>query len=79
MKLKRILQRASVLLMFSMVGLFAYAQKSFTCTVVDEFGDPMIGVSALVKGTTSGEISDLDGVIRFHNLKPSDVLVISYV
>lgn len=79
MKLKRILQRASVLLMFSMVGLFAYAQKSFTCTVVDEFGDPMIGVSALVKGTTSGEISDLDGVIRFQNLKPSDVLVISYV
>lgn len=79
MDFKRIIQKASAMLLLSMFCLFAYAQKSVTLTVVDELGEPMIGVSALVKGTSTGEISDLDGKIRFKNLKASDVIEISYV
>ena len=32
-----------------------------TGTVVDETGEPLIGVSVLVKGTTTGTVTDLDG------------------
>ena len=42
-----------------------------------EDDEPLIGVSVLVKGTTSGTITDLDG--RFElDASPEDVLVFSY-
>lgn len=44
---------------------FAYVmnaqQKSVRGTVVDEHGEPIIGASVVVKGTTNGTITDLDG------------------
>lgn len=79
MDFKRIIQKASATLLLSMLCLFAYAQKSVTLTVVDDLGEPMIGVSALVKGTSNGQVSDLDGKIRLNNVKPSDVIEVSYM
>ena len=35
--------------------------KSVTGTIIDETGEPMIGVSVLVQGTTTGTVTDLDG------------------
>ena len=32
-----------------------------TGTVIDELGEPMIGVNVVVKGTTNGTVTDLDG------------------
>ena len=40
---------------------FAFAQKTVTGTVSDSKGEPMVGASILVKGTTTGTISDVDG------------------
>jgi len=52
--------------------------RTVTGVVVDEFGESLIGVSILVKGTTIGAITDLDG--NFTLDVPADaVLVISYV
>ncbi|MDO4496703.1 MAG: TonB-dependent receptor [Bacteroidales bacterium] len=40
----------------------AHAQsQKFTGTVVDEFGDPVIGANIRVKGTNNGAITDMDG------------------
>jgi TonB-linked SusC/RagA family outer membrane protein len=50
--------------------------KGVVLSSVDE--EPLIGVNVLVKGTTNGAITDLDGVFSL-NVRPSDVLVISYV
>ncbi|MGM9803292.1 MAG: SusC/RagA family TonB-linked outer membrane protein [Muribaculaceae bacterium] len=46
--------------------------------VKDSNGDPIVGASVLVKGTTSGVSTDLDG--RFSlNAGPNDVLIVNYV
>jgi TonB family protein len=37
------------------------AGKTINGTIVDENGEPLIGVSLLIKGTTVGTISDIDG------------------
>jgi hypothetical protein len=39
----------------------AYAQKTVTGTVLDEFGMGLPGVSILVKGTTTGTATNIDG------------------
>jgi TonB-linked SusC/RagA family outer membrane protein len=39
----------------------AMAQTSYTATVVDEAGEPVIGASVKVVGTTTGTITDFDG------------------
>lgn len=39
--------------------------KTVTGQVVDETGEPVIGASVLVEGTTNGTITDFDGKIRF--------------
>ena len=49
-----------------------------TGTVTDENGEPLIGASVFVKGTTEGAITDLDG--EFSVTVPEDAtLVISYI
>ena len=39
----------------------AFAQKTVTGKVVDDLGEPVVGASVLVKGTTIGSATDLDG------------------
>mgnify|MGYP002574811765 CR=1 FL=1 len=47
--------------------------------VLDETGEPMIGVSVLVKGTTAGTITDLDGNYSLEIPAGKSVLEISYI
>lgn len=51
----------TLLFLWSSVG-WAWAQYTVSGTVKDERnGDPLIGASLLVKGTTTGAVTDLDG------------------
>ena len=60
-------------------GLSLFAQtQTVSGIVLDEFGDPMIGVSVLVKGTTTGIITDVDGNFTVP-AKNGDVLLIKYL
>jgi len=47
--------------------------------VVDEKGEPIIGASIIVKGTTNGSITDIDGNFTLNGVSGNATLVISYV
>lgn len=56
-------------------------QQSNTCKglVKDESGETIIGASVVVKGTTNGTITDIDGNFVLTNLKKGDVIEVSYI
>lgn len=49
-----------------------------TGTVVDPLGQPVIGATVVVKGTTKGASTGIDGSFNL-TVTPNDVLVISYI
>lgn len=66
-----------------LVGLFlsagAYAQQiSVRGIVKDQMGEPVIGANVLVKGTSNGVITDIDGKFALSAAK-NDILIISFV
>ena len=52
--------------------------KTVTGTVTDSTHEPLIGASILVKGTSTGAITDMNGKYSI-SVTPEDVLVFSYV
>lgn len=58
----------------------AYQQQTntYTGTVNDNFGAPLLGASVLVKGTTRGTTTDENGQYSI-NARPGEVLVLSYL
>lgn len=57
------------------------AQQASTCTGVikDTAGESVIGVSVVIKGTSNGTITGIDGSFSFRNVKVGDMINISYV
>ena len=47
--------------------------------VVDAAGEPVIGATVQVKGTTNGTITDFDGNFILNNVPEKGILVISYI
>lgn len=68
-----------MLMALFLIGIgVAMAQTQVQGTIVDEQGEPVIGASVLVKGTTTGTVTNIDG--EFALSAPSNgTLVISYV
>ncbi len=56
----------------------AMAQRTISGTVTDESGEPLIGASILVKGTTSGTVTDIDGAFALEVPTPAEFLIVSY-
>ncbi len=54
-------------------------EHSLKGVVVDQNGIPVIGANVLVKGTTVGSITDMDGNFVLENVSESSVLLISYI
>jgi TonB-linked SusC/RagA family outer membrane protein len=61
----------------STLSLFAQGSK-ITGTVTDTQGEPIIGANIVVKGTTNGFISDINGKFTLQ-VDPNAILSISYV
>ena len=75
----RVYRTFLTLLLGLFLSLGAYAQQiSVTGTVKDQTGEPVIGANVLVKGTTNGVITDIDGKFMLQANK-NDVLIISFV
>lgn len=76
-------KRSFLVVTMFLIGMFLtgmYAQTiTVTGSVIDkEMGDPLIGVNVLVKGTTNGTVTDMDGHYSL-TVNPNDVLVFSYI
>ncbi len=56
----------------------ALAQRTVKGTVTDMEGEPLIGASILVKGTSTGTITDFNGAYSLNVPEGSDMLVVSY-
>ena len=59
--------------------LTGFAQKTVTGTVKDATGEPMIGVSVVVDGTSIGGVTDFNGDFTVQNVPDKAVLKFSYV
>ena len=64
----------------SVTGIDAIQQKG-TCTgiVKDATGEPIIGATVMVKGTTNGTITGLDGDFSLNNVEKGSILQVSFV
>ena len=69
----------TVLLVFLALGAQAFAQSAVSGKVTDQSGEPLVGVNVLVKGTTNGTMTDLDGNYSLSNLRQGAVLVFSSI
>lgn len=62
------------------MGLATAQTTSVTGTVISgDDGEPIIGASVVVKGTTTGTVTDYDGVFSLNIPSSAQTLVISYV
>jgi TonB-dependent starch-binding outer membrane protein SusC len=62
MKIKVNFKSLVLLVLFSVLGNFAIAQKTISGLVTDgENNEPLVGASIVVTGTTKGTLSDVDG------------------
>ncbi len=57
---------------------FAMAQKTITGSVNDQKGESMIGASILVKGTTTGTVTDIDGKYSLNIPAGATTIVVSF-
>ena len=64
---------------FLMLSTLGFAQKTVSGTVVDANGEGVIGASVIVKGTSTGTVTDFDGNFTIQNVPENATLVISYV
>ena len=70
----------SVLLFLAMgIGAASAQDSTVTGKVVDENGEPVIGASIIVKGTTVGTVTDYDGNFMLEVPADGTHLVISYI
>lgn len=57
----------------------AHTARKIKGTVTDAQGEPLIGVNVLVKGTTTGIISDFDGNFEIEVPTGSNIITFSYI
>ena len=68
-----------MLTILSVFCLVSFAQSSVTGIVKDKTGEPIVGASILIKGTSTGTVTDINGNFTIQKANPSDVLVISSI
>ncbi len=72
-------QRVLFLMLLVAFSPMAMAQEKVSGNVSDVSGQPVIGASVVVKGTTTGTVTDLDGNFVIPNVKKNATLTISYI
>ena len=72
-------QRLLFLALMAVTSTIAMAQGNVSGKVVDTTGEPIIGASVVVKATSVGTVTDLDGNYAIQNVPEKATLVFSYV
>ena len=73
------LQRLMFTVLFAVFAVGAFAQNKITGTVVDAQGEPVIGASVMIKGTSNGTVTDFDGKFTINNVPAKGNIEISYI
>ena len=74
----RWMRRLTATLALACMTVFAYAQQRVTGTVTDSAGEPIIGASVVVEGTTVGMTTGVDGDFSL-NVPANGKLVVSFL
>lgn len=69
----------TALLALLLVGVQVFAQSAVSGKVTDESGEPCVGANVLIKGTTTGTMTDLDGNYSLPHVKQGSILVFSSI
>ena len=72
-------RRFLLVMLLCALWLTGFAQNAIKGTVKDKNGEPMIGVSVIVEGTTNGGVTDLDGNFSISNVPEKAALRFSYI
>jgi TonB-linked SusC/RagA family outer membrane protein len=67
------------LLMFMSMATFAVSQRTITGMISSPDGEPLVGASVVVKGTSVGALTDVDGKFSLAVPKEAQSLVFSFV
>lgn len=73
------LRRLVFTVVLAVCALGAYAQNKVTGTIVDASGEPIIGASVVVKGTSVGTVTDYEGNFTIPSVPSGSSLVASYI
>lgn len=74
------MRRWTLLLLCLFVGIGLFAQTKVSGTVFStEDGQPVIGAAVVVKGTTTGTVTDYDGKFQLESPAGSKTLIISFM
>ena len=69
-----------IVLLITLVSGLSYAQNKVSFEVKEESGTPLIGATVVIEGTTTGTITNSDGIAQFDNLPDGEVeFVISFI
>ncbi|VXC20090.1 TonB-dependent receptor [Flavobacterium sp. 9AF] len=71
------MKKLTLLLMFTGFQLL-FSQKEITGTVIDELGEPIIGVNVIEKNTSNGVVTDFNGKYKI-TVNENALLIFSYI
>lgn len=80
--MRNFLRRGCLGLSLLLLNVLHYAvaqDQSISGTVSDENGDPVPGVNVIVKGTSSGTVTDVSGEYRMNVPETAEALIFSFV
>ena len=72
-------RRIFLAILSCMLWLTGFAQNAITGIVKDVTGEPLIGVSVMIKGSNSGTVTDMDGRFNLQSVPSSAQLQFSYI
>ncbi|MCD7936219.1 MAG: TonB-dependent receptor [Tannerellaceae bacterium] len=73
-------RKCLIFLLFLWQAVLIYAQeRTVSGVVTDEFGEPLIGATVLIKGTSRGVITDIDGKYLHTHVQDGAILQVSYI
>ena len=73
------IQRMFFVALFTMLAVGAMAQSKVTGTVLDKAGESVIGASVVVKGTTIGTTTGVDGSFTLQSVPQNGTLQVSFL
>ena len=76
---KKMFKHYLILLVVLCCPIVAFAQRDITGSVIDSYGEPVIGATVTVKGTATGTLTNANGTFNLKVPKGGEALVFSYL